>query len=253
MVEISKKLLRIVGQTNARYAMFEEGDRIMLGLSGGKDSMVLAHTLKHFNSVSPLKWEFECVSVSYGIDENFSEVTRNLEDHGIKHTIINTKIFEIGKDKIRQNSTFCSFCSRLRRGHLYTYALENGFNKVAIAHHFDDAAESFFMNFSNNGALRTLAPRYTAQNGLVIIRPLILARERQIRDCAIRNELPLMNEEEVCPAKQYGGKEPVARASTKELLAKFEEENPKFFKSLMASFENIHLDTFFNYKPSAKI
>lgn len=246
MVEVSKKLLRIVGQTNARYGMFESGDRIMLGLSGGKDSMVLAHILNHFNSVSPIKWEFECVSVSYGISENFSEVTRNLKIHGIKHTIINTKIFEVGKEKIRQNSTFCSFCSRLRRGHLYTYALENGFNKVAIAHHFDDAAESFFMNFSNNGVLRTLAPKYTAQNGLILIRPLILARERQIRDCAIKNELPLMNEEDVCPAKQYGGKEPVARSSTKELLASFEDKNPKFFKSLMASFENIHIDTFFS-------
>ena len=75
---ISKKLLRIVGQTNAKYKMFEEGDRILLGLSGGKDSLVLAHILKHFNSVSPLKWEFKAVTLSYGINENFEPLKIHL-------------------------------------------------------------------------------------------------------------------------------------------------------------------------------
>ncbi|NLY03692.1 MAG: tRNA 2-thiocytidine biosynthesis protein TtcA [Campylobacter sp.] len=246
MINISKKLLRIVGQTNAKYQMFEENDKILLGVSGGKDSMVLSHILNHFSHVSPLKWTFETVSVGYGINEDFGKVSANLKQYGIKHTIINTKIFDIGKEKVRENSTFCSFCSRMRRGHLYTYALENGFNKVAIAHHFDDAAESFFMNFTYNGSLRTLAPKYKAENGLILIRPLILARERQIRDCAFKNNLPIMNEEDFCPAKNYTGKEPTARADTKELLAKFERENPKFFKSLESAFSNICKDTFFH-------
>lgn len=245
MIEISKKLLRVVGQTNAKYKMFEEGDKILLALSGGKDSMILSHILKHFSSVSPLNWDFHTVTVSYGIGENFTELKKHFATHGITHDVIDTKIFEFGKEKIRANTTFCSFCSRMRRGYLYTYALENGFNKIAIAHHLDDAAESFFMNLTYNGALRTLAPKYTAENGIVIIRPLILARERQIRDCAIRNEVPLMNEEEGCPAKQYTGKEPRARAETKAMLANLEKENPKFFISLQSAFENIHKDTFF--------
>ncbi|CZE45744.1 tRNA 2-thiocytidine biosynthesis TtcA family protein [Campylobacter geochelonis] len=246
MIELSKKLLRVVGQTNAKYSMFEAGDKILLGLSGGKDSMVLAHLLKHFSRVSPLDWEFQTATLSYGIGEDFSAVSAHLKEHKIPHHVINSRIFEYGKEKIRENTTFCSFCSRMRRGYLYSYAIENGFNKIAIAHHFDDAAESFFMNLTYNGALRTLAPKYTAENGLVLIRPLILARERQLRDCAIKNELPIMNEEDSCPAKQYGNKEPRARAETKELLAKFEKENPKFFISLKSAFENIHTDTFFN-------
>ncbi|CZE50245.1 tRNA 2-thiocytidine biosynthesis TtcA family protein [Campylobacter geochelonis] len=246
MIELSKKLLRVVGQTNAKYSMFEAGDKILLGLSGGKDSMVLAHLLKHFSRVSPLDWEFQTATLSYGIGEDFSAVSAHLKEHEIPHHVINSRIFEYGKEKIRENTTFCSFCSRMRRGYLYSYAIENGFNKIAIAHHFDDAAESFFMNLTYNGALRTLAPKYTAENGLVLIRPLILARERQLRDCAIKNELPIMNEEDSCPAKQYGNKEPRARAETKELLAKFEKENPKFFISLKSAFENIHTDTFFN-------
>lgn len=245
-MELSKKLLRIVGQTNAKYKMFEQNDKILLALSGGKDSMILAHLLKHFSSVSPLNWSFEAVTVSYGIGENFIPIKEHFKQYDITHDVIDTKIFEFGKEKIRSNTTFCSFCSRLRRGYLYTYALKHGFNKIAIAHHFDDAAESFFMNFSFNGALRTLAPKYTAENGLIIIRPLILARERQIRDCAIKNNIPIMNEEESCPAKQYGGKEPTARADTKQMLLNLEKQNPKFFISLKSAFENIHKDTFFN-------
>ena len=248
MINISKKLLRIVGQTNAKYKMFEENDKILLGLSGGKDSMSLAHILKHFQSVSPLKWDFEAVTVTYGIGENLGKIKEHFKEHEIPYRTIDTKIFEFGKEKIRANTTFCSFCARMRRGYLYTYALQNGFNKIAIAHHLDDAAESFFMNFTYNGALRTLAPRYKAENDLIIIRPLILARERQLSACARDNELPVMNEEESCPAKQYGGKEPLARAQTKALLAEYEKAHPKFFISLESAFNNIHEDTFFKPK-----
>ncbi|MCI6988173.1 MAG: tRNA 2-thiocytidine biosynthesis protein TtcA [Campylobacter sp.] len=247
MIELSKKLIRQVGIANAKYKMFEDGDKILLGVSGGKDSLTLAHLLKHFSSVSPLKWSFEAVTVRYGIGEDVSKVAAHFKTHGIDYSVIDTNIFEFGKEKIRENTTFCSFCSRLRRGYLYSYALKNGFNKLAIAHHFDDAAESFFMNLTYNGALRTLAPKYRAQNGLVLIRPLITSRERQIIDCAIKNELPIMDEEDSCPAKQYTGKTPVARAKTKQMLADMERENPKFFISLMSAFQNIHKDTFFDY------
>jgi len=248
MINLSKKLLRRVGQTNAKYKMFERGDKILLALSGGKDSMSLAHVLKHFQSVSPLDWEFRAVTVTYGIGEDLREISAHFKEHEISYEIIDTKIFEFGKEKIRANTTFCSFCSRMRRGYIYSYALEHGFNKIAIAHHLDDAAESFFMNFTFNGALRTLAPRYVAENGLVIIRPFILARERQIAACARDNELPIMREEDVCPARQYGGKEPTARAATKELLAQYEKAHPRFFISLQAAFANIHEDTFFEPK-----
>lgn len=203
MINLSKKLLRRVGQTNAKYKMFERGDKILLALSGGKDSMSLAHVLKHFQSVSPLDWEFRAVTVTYGIGEDLREISAHFKEHEIPYEIIDTKIFEFGKEKIRANTTFCSFCSRMRRGYIYSYALEHGFNKIAIAHHLDDAAESFFMNFTFNGAIRTLAPRYVAENGLVIIRPFILARERaksqpapeitSFRLCARRRSVPRGN------------------------------------------------------------
>lgn len=244
MIEISKKLLRIVGQTNAKYKMFEENDRILLGLSGGKDSLNLAHILKHFQSVSPQNWDFKAVTLSYGMGENFDYLKTHCKEHNIDYEVIDSEIFELSKDKIRRNSSFCSFFSRMRRGYLYSYALKNGYNKLAIAHHLDDAAESFFMNFTYNGALRTLAPKYRAQNGIVVIRPLIFAREKQLRDSAMRNGLQTVGDE-ACPAMRFDVKMPHARFETKQLLAKLESENPKLFISLKAAFENLHSDTFF--------
>ena len=132
----------------------------------------------------------------------------------------------------------------MRRGYLYTYALKHGFNKLAIAHHLDDAAESFFMNFTYNGALRTLAPKYKAKNGIIVIRPFIFVRERQLRENAIKNELRVVGDE-ACPAMRFDVKMPHARYETKQLLANLEKENPKLFTSLKAAFENIHTDTFF--------
>ena len=244
MIEISKKLLRIVGQTNAKYKMFEENDRILLGLSGGKDSLNLAHILKHFQSVSPQNWDFKAVTLSYGMGENFDYLKTHCKEHDIDYEVIDSEIFELSKDKIRRNSSFCSFFSRMRRGYLYSYALKNGYNKLAVAHHLDDAAESFFMNFTYNGALRTLAPKYRAQNGIVVIRPLIFAREKQLRDSAMRNGLQTVGDE-ACPAMRFDVKMPHARFETKQLLAKLESENPKLFISLKAAFENLHSDTFF--------
>ena len=244
MIEISKKLLRIVGQTNAKYKMFEENDRILLGLSGGKDSLNLAHILKHFQSVSPQNWDFKAVTLGYGMGENFDYLKTHCKEHEIDYEVIDSEIFELSKDKIRRNSSFCSFFSRMRRGYLYSYALKNGYNKLAIAHHLDDATESFFMNFTYNGALRTLAPKYRAQNGIVVIRPLIFAREKQLRDSAMRNGLQTIGDE-ACPAMRFDVKMPHARFETKQLLANLEGENPKLFISLKAAFENLHSDTFF--------
>lgn len=244
MIEISKRLLRIVGQTNAKYKMFESGDKILLALSGGKDSLILTHVLKHFCAASPIKWTFKAVTIDYGIGQDFSYLKNHCKENGIDYEVIHTNSFSIMREKSRKNATICSFCARMRRGHLYSYALNNGFNKLAIAHHLDDAAESFFMNFTYNGALRTLAPKYTAQNGLIIIRPLILARERQIKDCALKNKLQVLGDE-CCPAYKLENKMPRARAQTKELLSSIEKSNQKFFISLKAAFENIHAQTFF--------
>ena len=196
-------------------------------------------------SKAPFKFEFKAVTITYGMGEQVQFLADHCKQHNIEHEIIDTEIFEISKDKIRKNSSFCSFISRMRRGYLYTYALENGYNKLALGHHLDDAMESFFMNFFYNGSMRSMPPRYRANNGLMVIRPLIFCRERQLRAFANSNEIGVIGDE-ACPAMRIDIKMPHARQSTKELLSKLEEQNPQIFVSMKSAFKNFHPNTFFD-------
>jgi len=244
-IKISKKLTRVVGRTNAQYNLIEEGDRVLLGLSGGKDSLTLAHILQRQVKVTPFNFEFATATVSYGMGENFDYLSNHCEENNIAHKVIETNTYELSKEKIRKNSSFCSFFSRMRRGALYSYAIENGFNKIALAHHLDDAVESFFMNFLYNGSLRSMPPIYRAQNGLLVIRPLIMTREKQLANFAMTNNIETIGDEN-CPAMRFDIKMPHARAETKKLLYNMEQDNPKLFRSLKASFSHIHESSFFD-------
>ena len=195
--------------------------------------------------IAPFKFELKAVTITYGMGEQLEFLEKHCKEHDIDHEIIDTQIFDISKDKIRENSSFCSFVSRMRRGYLYTYALENGYNKLALGHHLDDAIESFFMNMFYNGSMRSMPPRYKAKNGLMVIRPLIFCRERQLRAFASDNEIMVIGDES-CPAMRVDIKMPHARQSTKEFLANMEKENSQIFTTLKASFSNIHTSTFFN-------
>lgn len=246
MINLSKKLIRQVAQANAKFKLIENNDKVLLGLSGGKDSLTLAHLLKRMQAHAPFKFELEAATLSYGMGEDYSKLHAHCEEHGIKHSVIESNIYEISGDTIRENSSFCSYFSRMRRGALYTYALEKGFNKLAIAHHLDDAAESFFMNFIHNGALRTLAPIYKSKRGITIIRPLIFVRERQLRDNVTINELEVIGNE-FCPGMKLSKKNvkfPHAREEAKVLLKEFESKHPKLFTSLKNAFSNLHSETF---------
>jgi len=245
MLEISKKLSRITGQTNAKYDLIKEGDKVLVGFSGGKDSLTLIHTLKRMQKHAPFNFEFKAVTITYGMGEQVEFLSNHCKEYDIEHEIIDTEIFDISKDKIRKNSSFCSFVSRMRRGYLYTHALDNGFNKLALGHHLDDAMESFLMNMFYNGSMRSMPPMYKAQNGLMVIRPLIFCRERQLRGFATDNDIRVVGDEG-CPAMRVDIKMPHARENTKKLLAKLEEENKDIFVSMKRAFENFHPNTFFN-------
>ena len=245
MLEISKKISTLVGRTNAQYKLIEDGDKILVGFSGGKDSLTLIHTLKRMQTKAPFKFEFKAVTITYGMGEEVEFLANHCKKYNIEHEIINTKIFDISKEKIRKNSSFCSFVSRMRRGYLYTYALDGGYNKLALGHHLDDAMESFFMNLFYNGSMRSMPPIYKAENGLMVIRPLIMCRERQLRAFAEKNCIDVIGDES-CPAMRVDIKMPHTRENTKKLLAKLEEENPQIFISMKSAFSNFHINTFFN-------
>ena len=245
--EISKKLLKIVGRANAEYGLIIDGDRVLLGLSGGKDSLTLAHIFKHMQRVAPFDFEFKAVTVSYGMGEKFDKLKAHCKEYGIDFEVYETKIFEIAGEKIRQNSSYCSFFSRMRRGALYTAAIEGGYNKVALGHHLDDAIESFFMNMFYNGTLRSMPPIYKTSKGLYVIRPLIEAREKQLLACALKNSFPIIGDE-ACPSMRFDIKMPYARAQMKEFLRSIEKEYKDVFKYIKTSFKHIHDDTFFDKK-----
>lgn len=234
-----------LGKTNAEFELIEEGDKILVGFSGGKDSLTMIHALKEQQRRAPFKFEFIAVTVGYGMGENFENLVKHCKEYEIPHVVHDTKIYELAEEKIRKNSSFCSFFSRMRRGSLYGAAEKYGCNKVALGHHMDDAAESFFMNFIYNGQMRSLAPKYRADNGLIVIRPLIQMRERQLAGFANDNNLQTIGDE-ACPAMRFDIKMPHARANTKEMLAKMEKDFPTLFTSLNAAFKNISQESFFD-------
>jgi len=241
----SKKIMSKLGKTNAEFDLIEEGDKILVGLSGGKDSLTMIHAMKEQQRRAPFDFEFIAVTVGYGMGENFDNLAAHCKEYGIQHIIHDTQTYELAKEKIRKNSSFCSFFSRMRRGYLYSVAQEQGCNKVALGHHLDDAAESFFMNFIYNGQMRSLAPKYKAENGLIVIRPLIQMRERQLLAFVQENEIEAIGDE-ACPAMRFDVKMPHARATMKVMLSKMEKDFPQLFTSLNAAFKNISVDSFFD-------
>ena len=237
--------MKQLGRTNGAFELIEEGDKILVGLSGGKDSLTLIHALKEQQRRAPFDFEFIAVTVGYGMGENFDYLAKHCEKYGIRHVIHDTKIYETAQEKIRKNSSFCSFFSRMRRGSLYSAAEKFGCNKVALGHHLDDAVESFFMNMIYNGQMRALSPKYRAGNGLIVIRPLIQMRERQLRAFAEDNGLEAIGDE-ACPSMRFDVKMPYARAEMKEMLKGMEEKYPDIFTSINAAFSNISDESFFD-------
>ena len=242
---VSKKIMRQLGRTNAAFNLIEEGDRILVGLSGGKDSLTMVHAMKEQQRRAPFHFDFIAVTVDYGMGEDLTQLAAHCEAHGIEHHVHATNIFDTAQEKIRKNSSYCSFFSRMRRGSLYSAAERHGCNKLALGHHLDDAAESFFMNLIYNGHLRALAPKYRAGNGLIVIRPLIQMRERQLAAAARENGWPTIGDE-ACPSMRFDVKSPYARAEMKTMLAEMERAHPDLFTSINAAFAHLSDDAFFD-------
>jgi tRNA(Ile)-lysidine synthase TilS/MesJ len=248
-MQLSKPLIKLVSQANHKFNLIKEGDKIIVGFSGGKDSLALIHILKNMQKYAPFNFTFKAISIDYGMGEDLSFLTKHCAKFSISHEIIKTNIYKLAKQKIRKNSSYCSFFSRLRRGHLYQKTQEYGYNKLALGHHFDDAVESFFMGFSYNGVMRSMAPKYTSSiskdgYNIEVIRPLIFVRERMLVDNAKINNAKTITDE-LCPAMRFDIKLPHTREATKKLLAQMEKNNPKLFTSLKSSFSNIQKNTFF--------
>jgi len=120
----SKKIMSKLGKTNAEFELIEEGDKILVGLSGGKDSLTMIHAMAEQQRRAPFKFEFIAVTVGYGMGENYDDLAKHCKDNNIEHIFHDTKIYELAEEKIRKNSSFCSFFSRMRRGTLYAKKID---------------------------------------------------------------------------------------------------------------------------------
>src|SRR3990172_9471629 len=228
-----KPLLRAAGEAIADYSMIRPGDRVLLGLSGGKDSLSLLHVLLHLHDKAPVRFELAAATVDPcidGFDPSF------LKDYvaalGVPYFYRRQDIVGRALTTMRGDS-FCAYCSRMRRGILYATAREQGYNVLALAHHLDDLAETFLMSAFHGGSLRTMKAHYVNDDGdLRIIRPFVYARERQTADFARSAALPVIADN--CPACF---RMPTARLHMKQLLAAEEQRHKRLFAYLLNAME----------------
>ena len=243
--KLSKRVIKTIGKTNANYSLISAGDKILVGLSGGKDSLSLVHSLKQIQRQAPFDFEFLAVTISYGMGENLQGLQNHCKKYDIPHKIYDTPIYDLAKEKIRKNSSFCSFFSRMRRGALYSVAQDLGYKKLALGHHLDDAMESFFMNMFYNGQMRTMPPRYRAKNKIMVIRPMIFVRERMLIDMALENKWECISDE-ACPAMRFDVKMPIAREKIKSFVSNLEQDYKNVATLIKSSFGNISDNSFFD-------
>jgi len=227
----SRPLLRAAGRAIADYDMIRPGDRVLLGLSGGKDSLSLLHVLLALQRKSPVRFALAAATVDPGIDGfDPSPLKDYLAGLEVPYFYRAEPIVERAQRSM-QGDSFCAFCSRLRRGLLYETARTQGYNVLALAQHLDDLAESFLMSAFHGGKLRTMQAHYRIDAGdLRVIRPFYAVRERQTTDFAARAGLPVVADN--CPACFRA---PSERAHLKTLLAAEERRHPKLFSNLLTT------------------
>lgn len=226
-----RALLSLAGKAVGDYNMIREGDRILLGLSGGKDSLSLLHVLHQLQKKSPVKFTFAAATIDPQSPEYKPEPLKEyLQDLQIPYFYESYPVLKLAEQKMN-NDSFCAFCSRMRRGMLYGAARREGYNVLALAQHLDDLAETFMLSAFFGGKLRTMKANYVNDEGDIrVIRPFIYVRERQTAAFAKNSGLPVIPEN--CPACFAM---PMQRWQMKQRLAQFESENSKVFANLLTA------------------
>lgn len=242
-----KKILQPVGRAIAQFKMIKPGDKVLLGLSGGKDSLALLMVLLHLQRHSPVKFELAACTIDPeipGFDP--SPLKEFVQSLGIPYFFESEDLVALA-DKHMKGDSFCSFCARHKRGKLYTVCRREGYNVLALAQHLDDLAESFVMSAFNAGELRTMKAHYlNNEQDIRIIRPFVRVREAQTRDFAEVANLPIIPDN--CPACYS---KPQARAHFKQLLLAEEKRNKHLYANLWSAMEPLISDD--NHQGSAKL
>lgn len=221
--KIEKKLLHYTGKAIADYNMIQHGDRIMVCLSGGKDSYTLVRMLEHLRKRAKIDFTLHAFTLDQGQPGwDDTGMRQWLADHKIPFTILHQDTYSIVKEKIPENHTYCGLCSRLRRGIIYSYAEEHGFTKIALGHHRDDLIRTLLMSIFYNGEIRSMPPKLlTDSKRHVLIRPLAYCQENDIIAYLKEQQFPII------PCNLCGAQENLARMRVKLLIENLAKENPK--------------------------
>src|SRR6187402_1625841 len=224
-----------VGRAIEDFRMIAEGDRVMVCLSGGKDSYTLLDILLSLKRSAPIDFELIAVNLDQKQPDFPEEVLPNyLRGLGVPFQVIEQDTYSVVKRVIPEGKTMCGLCSRLRRGALYRYAAENGITRIALGHHRDDIVETLFLNMFFGGKLKTMPPKLKSEDGRhIVIRPLAYVAERDIERYARGRGFPII------PCNLCGSQEHLQRAAVKKMLADWEREHPGRTEAIFSALRNV--------------
>lgn len=233
--KLQKRLRRHTGQAIEDYKMIEEGDRIMVCLSGGKDSYTMLDILMNLQKSAPVKFELVAVNMDQkqpGYPEHI--LPAYLDALGIEYYIVNKDTYSIVKQKIPEGKTTCGLCSRLRRGTLYAFAEEIGATKIALGHHKDDIVQTLFLNMFYGSRLSGMPPKLLSDDKRnIIIRPLAYCRESDIEAFSAHKEFPII------PCNLCGSQENLQRQNIRKMLMDWEKVDGSRIEKIFSSMQNI--------------
>lgn len=235
MDRLEHRLLGQMARASADFGLLEPNDRVMVAVSGGKDSHALLYLLRQLSKRTPFPFSIVAVNVDQG-HPGFPKqlLPQYFEREGYEYKILTEDTYSVVKEKVPEGKTFCSLCSRLRRGILYTAAAAMGATKIALGHHRDDAIETLMLNLFYSGQLKAMPPRLRSDDGRnVVIRPLAYSEEKDIAAFASDKGFPII------PCDLCGSQENLQRKRVKTLLAELERENPDLRRSLFAALGNV--------------
>ena len=233
--KLNKRLRRNVGQAIMDYNMIVEGDRVMVCLSGGKDSYTMLDMLMQLQQKAPVKFELFAGNLDQkqpGFPEHV--LPEYLQSVGVPFHILEQDTYSVVKRVIPEGKTMCSLCSRMRRGALYRYAQEQGFTKIALGHHRDDIIATFFLNLFHGGKLSAMPPKLLSDDGKnVVIRPLAYCREQDLIDYADMKQFPII------PCTLCGSQENLQRKQVRKQMDEWERNNPGRLDQIFGALTNV--------------